>query len=168
MTTLLDVCQRIYDWPLATALRESDDVFPLIETIHVLAICLVVGSVVAVDLRLLGLVLRKQPVTRTALALLPYTWYGFALMVVTGVPLFAAESIELYGNPAFRLKLVLLVVAGCNALLFHRTVYRSVDTWNSGSGTPPSVKAFASVSILLWTGIVVAGRLIAVFHVHLH
>jgi hypothetical protein len=166
MTTLLELCQLVYDWPPATALRESDDVFPLIETVHVLAICLIVGTVVTVDLRLLGLIMREQPVTQIARTLLPLTWYGFALMFVTGVPLFAAESLELYSNPAFRLKLVLLVIAGCNALLFHRTVYRSVDAWDKHTNTPLGVKAFASVSILLWSGIVVAGRLIAVFHVH--
>jgi hypothetical protein len=166
MTVLLELCQRLYEWPLATALRESDDVFPLIETIHVLAICLIAGTIVTVDLRLLGLIMGKQPVTRVALALLPFTWYGFGLMVVTGVPLFVAESLQLYSNPAFRLKLALLSMAGCNALLFHRTVYRSVDAWDERTTTPPGVKAFAAVSILLWSGVVVAGRLIAVFHVH--
>jgi hypothetical protein len=166
MTVLLDLCRRLYDWPLATALRESDDVFPLIETVHVLAICLIVGTVVTVDLRLLGLILRKHPVSRIALALLPLTWYGFGLMLVTGVPLFAAESLTLYGNPAFRLKLVLLVLAGCNALLFHRTVYRTVDAWDERTTTPLGARAFASVSILLWSGIVVAGRFIAVFRSH--
>jgi AhpC/TSA family/C-terminal domain of 1-Cys peroxiredoxin len=130
MTVLQVLCQRIFDWPLATALRESDDVFPLMETVHVLAICLIVGTIVTVDLRLLGLIMRKQSVTRVVLALLPFTWYGFGLMVATGVPLFAAESLQLYGNPAFRLKLALLSMAGCNALLFHRTVYRSVDALN--------------------------------------
>jgi hypothetical protein len=166
MTVLLELCQRLYEWPLATALRESDDVFPLIETVHVLAICLIAGTIVTVDLRLLGLIMHKQPVTRVTLALLPFTWYGFGLMVVTGVPLFAAEALQLYGNPAFRLKLVLLSMAGCNALLFHRTVYRSVDAWDEHTTTPRSARAFASASILLWSGIVVAGRLIAVFHVH--
>jgi hypothetical protein len=166
MTVLQVLCQRIFDWPLAVALRESEDVFPVIETVHVLAICLIVGTIVTVDLRLLGLIMRKQPVTRVTLALLPFTWYGFGLMVVTGLPLFAAESLQLYGNPAFRLKLALLSMAGCNALLFHRTVYRSVDAWDERTTTPLSARAFASVSILLWSGIVVAGRLIAVFHVH--
>lgn len=166
MTALQDLIQSIYDWPLATALRESDDVFPLIESVHVLAICLIVGTVVTVDLRLLGLILRKQPVTRVTLALLPYTGYGFGLMLLTGVPLFAAEAVPLYGNPAFRLKLVLLAFAGVNALLFHRTTYRSVGTWDEQAAAPPVAKGFASVSILLWSAIVVAGRLIAVFRTH--
>jgi len=86
-------------------------------------------------------------------------------MLVTGLPLFAAESLRLYANPAFRLKLVLLGLAGCNALLFHRTAYRSVDMWNQRF-TPVGARMFASVSILLWSAAVVAGRLIAVFRVH--
>jgi hypothetical protein len=166
MTALQKLCQWAYDWPPAVALRESEDVFPLIETAHVLAICLIVGTVVTVDLRLLGLAMRKEPVTRIAQALLPYTWYGFGLMVLTGLPLFAAESLRLYANPAFRLKLVLLGLAGCNALLFHWTVYRSVYAWDERVTTPLGARMFASVSILLWSGVVVAGRLIAVFRVH--
>ncbi len=166
MTALQNLCQWLYDWPPAIALRESENVFPLIETAHVLAICLMVGTVATVDLRLLGLIMRDEPVKRLAHALLPYTWWGFALMLLTGVPLFAAESLQLYANPAFLLKVVLLGFAGGNALLFHRTVYRSVDTWNERTGIPLGARMLASVSLLLWSGIVVAGRLIAVFRTH--
>jgi hypothetical protein len=166
MTALQTLCQWLYDWPPAVALRESEDVFPLIETAHVLAICLMVGTVVTLDLRLLGLIMRDEPVKRLARALLPYTWCGFALMLLTGLPLFAAESLQLYANPAFRLKLVLLALAGGNALLFHTTVYRSVDEWNDRTAAPLGARIIASASLLLWSGIVVAGRLIAVFRTH--
>ena len=73
-----------------------------------MAISLIVGTIVIWTLRVCGLVLRDQPLTRITRALLPYTWYGFALMALTGLPLFAAEAAKLYGNPAFRLKLLLL------------------------------------------------------------
>src|SRR3984885_2934429 len=105
MTTLQDLCLWLYDLPMSTALRESDVVFPLIETFHVLAITLIVGTIVTVDLCVGGLILRDQPLGLITRALLPYTWYGFAIMVVTGVPLFAAEAAKLYANPAFRVKL---------------------------------------------------------------
>ncbi len=166
MTVLQNLCQWVYDWPASVALRESEDVYPLVETAHVLAIALIVGTVITVDLRVLGVIFRKEPVTRVAQALLPLTWYGFALMLITGIPLFAAEAMKLYANPAFRLKLLLLALAGCNALLFHSTVYRSVETWASRGSAPFPARVFASVSILLWSGIVVSGRLIAVFRVH--
>ncbi len=150
MATLQELCLWIYDLPVSMALRESDVVFPLIETFHVLAITLIVGTVVTVDLRVGGLIFRDQPLDHITQALLPYTWWGFAFMAVTGLPLFAAEAAKLYGNPAFRIKLLLLALAGLNALLFHRT----------------RARMFAGASILLWSGIIVSGRLIAVFHGH--
>ena len=166
MTVLQTLCQWVYEWPAAVALRESEDVFPLVETAHVLAICLAVGTIVTVDLRLLGVIMREEPVRRVAQALLPYTWYGFGLMMLSGLALFAAESLPLYSNPAFRVKLVLLGLVGSNALLFHRTIYRSVEQWNPRTATPPAARAFAGISLALWSGIVIAGRLIAVFRVH--
>src|ERR1700689_2430221 len=84
MTALQTFCQWLYDLPASEALRESDDVFPVIETIHVLGICLMVGTIAAVDLRLTGALLRGYPAARISRALLPYTWAGFALMFVTG------------------------------------------------------------------------------------
>jgi hypothetical protein len=141
-------------------------VFPVIETVHVLAICLIAGTILTVDLRVGGLMFRDQPLSRFTRALLPYTWYGFALMVITGVPLFCAEAAKLYGNPAFRLKLVLLGMAALNALLFHRTVYRRLQEHYRHGTAPFTAQVFAAVSALLWSGIIVAGRLIAVFHAH--
>ncbi len=99
MTTLQNLCQWHYDLPMSTALRESDEIFPLIETAHVLAVSLIAGTIVTVDLRVMGAIFRGEPLTRITRALLPYTWYGFVLMVVTGLPLFAAEAAKLYGNP---------------------------------------------------------------------
>jgi hypothetical protein len=165
-TGLHGLCQQIYDWPASSALRESNVVFPLVETAHVLAITLIAGTIVTVDLRVGGLIFRDQPLTRITRALLPYTWYGFALMVITGLPLFAAEATKLYGNPAFRLKLLLLGLAGLNALLFHKTTYRRLHDRDQEGGAGLSARMFAGVSVLLWSGIIVSGRLIAVFHPH--
>jgi hypothetical protein len=166
MATLQGLCQLIYDQPMSTALRESEVVFPLIETFHVLAITLIAGTIVTVDLRVGGLLFRDQPLRSITRALLPYTWIGFALMVLTGLPLFAAEAAKLYANPAFRLKMLLLAVAGFNALLFHQTAFRRMhDRDQHGSALLPA-RMFAGMSILLWSGIIVSGRLIAVFHGH--
>lgn len=163
MTPVQSLCQWLYDIPVITALRESDDVFPILETVHVLGICLLVGTIATVDLRLTGWILRDQPVTRVFRALLPYTWTGFGLMLVTGLPLFAAESIKLYGNPAFRLKLLLLALAGCNALVFHKASWNGVVQSEPSGAVPRRAKVIAAISLLLWCAIVVLGRLIAVF-----
>jgi len=166
MTSLQSLCQVLYETKASTALRESEVVFPLIETVHVLAISLIAGTILTVDLRVGGLIFRDQPLARITRTLLPYTWYGFALMVITGVPLFAAEAAKLYANPAFRAKLLLLALAGLNALLFHRTVYRRLLERHQYGTAPFMAQVFAAASAVLWSGIIVAGRLIAVFHGH--
>jgi hypothetical protein len=166
MAMLQTLCQLLYDLPTSTALRESDVVFPLVETFHVLAITLIAGTIVTVDLRVCGLIFRGESLTRITRTLLPYTWYGFVVMVITGLPLFAAEAAKLYGNPAFRVKLLLLGIAGLNALLFHKTAFRGVDDSDRRGAISLSARVFASVSIVLWSGIIVSGRLIAVFHSH--
>jgi hypothetical protein len=163
---LQSLCQWLYDIPAVTALRESDDVFPIVETIHVLGICLMVGTIATVDLRLTGSILRQQPPASISKALLPYTWAGFGLMLLTGLPLFAAEAVKLYGNPAFRLKLLLLALAGANALLFHKTTYKGMTQWDKTGAIPARARAFAYASLLFWCGVVVSGRLIAVFRAH--
>jgi hypothetical protein len=164
MTAVQTFCQWLYDLPASAALRESDDVFPIIETAHVLSICLMVGTIATVDLRLMGALLRGQPATRVSQALLPYTWGGFGLMLITGLPLFAAEAAKLYGNPAFRVKLLLLLLAGGNALVFHKTSHGRTD--DQAAAVPWRVRMFACTSLLCWFAIVVAGRLIALFRAH--
>lgn len=166
MSTLLAFCQWLYGLPWIVRLEESDNLFPIIESVHVLGIGLMAGTILVVDLRILGLVFRDQPVRRIADALLPYAWWGFGLMVISGIPLFAAESIMVIYNPAFRIKFVLLTLAGINAALFHRTTYRTVGAWDRSAVGPFAARLFAGLSAVLWFGVIVSGRLIAVFHGH--
>jgi hypothetical protein len=120
--TILHICQWLYDSPLGTSIRESDFTFDLIESAHVLGITLVAGTISIVDLRLLGIVLKKDEVSDVVTQVLPLTWTGFAVMVTSGVLLFWSEAAKMYFNPAFRLKLILLVLAGLNPLIFHTTI----------------------------------------------
>jgi len=155
--------QWLNDTEFATAIRESDLIFPLIETVHVLAIALLAGTVAIVDLRLLGLVLKREPVSSVASRILPLTWVGFATMLVSGVLLFLAEAAKSYGNTAFRIKILLLVLAGLNPLIFHSTVYRRVAEWDQDATLPPQARVAAIASLSLWTGIILAGRAIAYY-----
>lgn len=155
--------QWLNDTQFATAIRESDLIFPLIETVHVLAIALLAGTVAIVDLRLLGLVLRREPVSSVAGRILPLTWIGFAAMFVSGVLLFLAEAAKSYGNTAFRIKILLLVLAGLNPLIFHSTVYRRVAEWDQDTTLPAQARVAAVASLTLWTGIILAGRAIAYY-----
>jgi hypothetical protein len=162
--TLLHICQWLYDSSLGTSIRESDFAFDLIESAHVLGITLVAGTISIVDLRLLGIVLKKDEVSDVVAQVLPLTWIGFAVMVTSGVLLFWSEAAKMYFNPAFRLKLILLALAGLNPLIFHTTIYRRVAAWDSAASTPTRSKAAAVLSLTLWGSIIVTGRAIAYFH----
>jgi hypothetical protein len=162
-TVLQQLCQWLYDSAIGTSIRESIWVFPIIETVHVLGLTLLVGTIAILDLRLLGLVLKRQPVSSVAGQILPLTWVGFSVMFVSGFLLFWAEAAQCYGNPAFRLKLLLLILVGLNPLIFHLTIYRSVFSWNERVITPWRARLAAVFSLTLWSGIVCAGRAIAYF-----
>lgn len=160
---LQHLCQLLYDSHFGTAIRESDNAFSVIESVHVLSITLLVGSISMLDLRMLGVILREIPVTRIARAVLPLTWAGFFVMFVSGFLLFWAEAAKNYLNPAFRLKIVLLLLVGLNPLIFHTTIYRRVAEWELDHRSPWRARAAACLSLMLWVGIIVAGRAIAYF-----
>jgi hypothetical protein len=156
-------CQWLFDSQVGTAIRESVYVFPIIDAVHVLGMALLVGTVAILDLRLLGVILKTEPVSQVAKQVLPLTWCGFGVMFVSGFLLFWAEAAKSYGNPAFRIKLVLLFLVGLNPLIFHSTIYRSVANWNQAEVTPRRARLAAVLSLTLWGGIIAAGRSIAYF-----
>jgi hypothetical protein len=159
--TVLQLCQWIYATHFSTGIRESPYWFPIIEGIHTLGITAVVGTVAVLDLRLLGVIMKEEPVSGIARQVLPWTWAGFAVMFVTGVLLSVAEAATNYFNWAFRIKLILLIMVGLNPLIFHLTVYRRVNSWDCARVTPGRARAAAVCSLVLWASIIVAGRLIA-------
>jgi hypothetical protein len=156
---------RLMEWLASTrpsiALHESLYVYPLIESTHVLALGLFVGLAVILDLRLLGLVMRRVPVSEAFARLLPWTKAGFVVMAITGVLLFYAIPVRTYQNIFFRVKIAMLVLAGLNVWLFHSRVERRVAEWDLAPVAPRAARVAAVVSLILWAGIVVAGRMIA-------
>jgi hypothetical protein len=144
---------------VGAAVRESIWLFPAIETLHLLGMALLVTTIIVFDLRLLGWILPQVRVSVFSRRLLPWTWLGFLLQVVTGLLLFSSETAKVYTNPAFRLKMMLILLAGIQALLFHFTIYRRVTSWDD-SITPLAAKLSGIISILLWLAIVAAGRFI--------
>jgi len=150
----------LHETALAQAMRDSLWLYPAVETAHILGIVTLVGSAAMFDFRLLGLS-RRLPVADMARHLLPWAHRGLAIQIVTGFLLFLADPVELVGNSAFRLKLVLIVLAGCNVTVFHAGVFRSVTRWDRDAEPPPAAKAAALLSLMLWAGVVSAGRLIA-------
>ena len=141
-------------------MRESLWLFPVIETVHLLGMAALVGTITVFDLRLLGWAMRRERVSELARRLLPWAWLAFLVQAVTGITLFLSEAAKVYANPAFRLKMVLILLAGLHALIFHKIVYRNVATWDDGEVLPIGAKVSGLVSLLLWVGIIAAGRFI--------
>jgi hypothetical protein len=146
---------------IGAGISDSLWLFPFIETIHVLGIVILVGGTGILDLRLMGFALKREPVSQLSKKLLPWAWCGFALMFVTGSLLFASEATKLYNNGAFLFKMFLITLAGANALIFQTTVFRSVSTWDEAPVAPMGARVAGFFSLILWVGVVAAGRWIA-------
>lgn len=147
--------------PWSIALHESLLMYPLIESTHVLAITLFVGLALMLDLRLLGVSFKNVPVSEFLDRVLPWTKVGFVVMITTGFLLFYAIPVRNYQNIFFRIKVVLLLLAGLNVWVFHWRVERKVADWDIDPIPPTGARAAAVFSIVLWACIVVAGRMIA-------
>ena len=145
----------------STALRESLYMYPLLESVHVWALTLFVGLVAILDLRLLGVALRRVPVSDVQKRLFPWTMAGFAIMFATGLLLFYAIPIRTYHSVWFRAKVIFLALAALNAWLFHTGIYRRVAEWDLATLIPRRARAAGLVSLILWTGVIFLGRMIA-------
>ena len=145
------------DW--ATAMKESSLVFPLIEGSHILSLSFSVGMVMMLDLRLLRISFRSQPVSLMMEQLMPWTVAGFGVMFVTGTLLFLTQAVKAYGNVFFRVKMILLVLAGINAL-YQLKYYPKMAEWDR-TETPLGVRAIAVLSLIFWIGVIACGRTMA-------
>lgn len=153
--------QWLADTPWSIALHESLYVWPLVESTHVLTLTLFVGTAVILDLRLLGLVLPQVPASEFTSRLLPWTRAAFAIMTLTGVLLFYATPVTYYQSLFFRIKVLLLLVAGVNVWYFHGRTERGIAGWDLAARPPRAARVAAIVSLVAWAGVVVAGRLVA-------
>ena len=153
--------QWLHDTQLSTTMRESIWAEPLVETIHVLTLTLFLGFAVLLDLRLLGVCMRRRKVSEVLGQLNPYLFVGFAIMIVSGLLLFTGDPPAFWGTTFFKAKMIFLVLAGLNVLIFNATIGRTVGQWDLAPKTPRAAKVAAVVSIVLWVAIVAAGRAIA-------
>ena len=144
---------------VAAAMRGSLWLYPIVEITHIVGFVVLVGAAVMFDLRLLG-VSPTLPASLMARHHLPWARAALLLVVPSGLLMFAAHATEFAANPAFRLKLVLLALAGLNALAFHRGSFRSVAAWESHA-VPAAARVAAVASLVLWAGVIAAGRLLA-------
>jgi hypothetical protein len=158
MSQLSDLVAFLEDSGIAEAIRENDTLFPLIESVHVIAICLVVGSILALDLRLLGLASVHRPVGRLANAILPVTWGAFAIAATSGFLLFISNATKYLANGYFDAKIILICAAGLNMIIFHAIGARDMPQWESEVRPPLSARIAGGLSILLWIAVVACGR----------
>lgn len=141
-------------------MRESMWAFPIAESIHIMAFAIVVGSIVMLDLRLLGLS-RRIPVAKLSAHILPWTIGAFLVAVASGLSMFTAHTADYLTNPVFLLKMGLILAAGVNAALLHVGAMQAGAAWDVDAGTPGRVKVAAGLSILLWLAVIACGRLLA-------
>ncbi len=145
--------------PGSIGIRESILFYPLVETSHVLTLCLFLGMAALWDLRLVGLAFRRVPVSEFGARLLPWAVGGFVLMVISGGLLFYSGPVRASGNIFFQVKMAMLTLAGVNALVFHKTIYRKVAEWDHDIKPPPPARLAGVLSLVLWSGVVVCGRM---------
>jgi hypothetical protein len=153
--------ERLADSPWSVSLHESEIAYSIIESIHVWSLCLFFGLAVMFDLRLLGWTMRKVPVSEFSRRLLPWTVAGFVILVISGTLLVYAIPVRSYQNIFFRFKMILLLLAGLNVWIFHSRVYPGVAKWDLEAPPPRAARVAGALSLALWVGVVVSGRMIA-------
>jgi hypothetical protein len=158
--------QTIWSWlessGIAVAMREWTWLYPIVEIAHIIGFVVLVGAAFLFDLRLLG-VSRVLPVTHLGRHLLRWSRVSLLVVVPTGFLMFMTNATKMAGNPVFRIKLILIVFAGINALVFRLWISSSVEYWDVHESSPPAAKLSAVFSLAVWSAVISCGRLIAFF-----
>jgi len=156
--SIVEICQWLQDMGPATALRESQYMFPIVEGIHLLGLALMMAPILMFDLRLTGVLWKGEPVSRIRDQFLGLTVKGFWIMMSTGLLLFWSEALKCWNSVYFRIKIIALIAAGLNALLFHSTIDRKISEWENNPIMPSRAKLAGALSIATWTLVIMAGR----------
>lgn len=143
---------------MGVAIRNSHVMFPIIESLHLLALTVLLGSVIVLNLRLVGWGLRGQPLASVARSLAPLALWSLIAMLLTGGLLFTSEALKCYDNPPFLFKMAALF----GAILFHWTAFRATVNSTRPAGTGRRL-AVSAVSMTLWFSVAVAGRAIGFY-----
>ena len=145
---------------LGQYIASSSWAFPTIETVHVITIVTVLGSIAVVDLRLLGVASTETKVTELSHDTLPLTWGAFGVAVVTGLLLFVSKATTYMANPYFISKMVLIALAGANMLVFHFLTWRTINDWDGRPQVPLAAKIAGGTSLGFWILVVFVARTI--------
>jgi hypothetical protein len=156
-----DFLQAVHDTWLGEVTRSYAPLFTTGLVLHFIGLCMLLGAMLVIDLRLLG-VIRGVPI-RAVLALLPVAIAGFVINLLTGIMFFCFDPFGYWGNPAFKIKMSLVMIAGLNALWFTFTEHRRLATTDGDYQTHIATKISAGVSLFLWFTVILFGRLIVAF-----
>ena len=155
---IASIVETIQASALAEWMRTSVKAMPIVESIHVLAATTVFGTILIVDLRLLGFPNTRRSFKRISGELLRLTWAAFFAAVITGLALFAANANTYFGNTAFQFKMLALLGAGLNMAIFQRITFRTVGAWDQGAPAPLAGRLAAAASILIWVIVIFLAR----------
>ncbi|MEQ1883745.1 MAG: DUF6644 family protein [Bryobacteraceae bacterium] len=158
--SILEICHYLQNTEWATALRQADFAFPLIEGTHIIALSISVGLILMLDLRLLRLAFQSEPVSRVMHQVMPWALPGFGIMFLTGLLLFFAQAESVYNNTYFRVKVLMLLLLGINAAIYQYKFYPQMAEWDT-TAVPTGARIVAVVSLVLWMAVIAAGRLTA-------
>ena len=152
--------EYVNELPTSIQIRESQYFSPYLTVSHVVVMAIVAGLVLMMDLRLMGLANMRTPFTELQRRLFPWQMFGMTLAGITGLTLTYSDPMRFYVNIFFWMKMLMLGLAALNAMAFHYTTYYSVASWDSSQAPPWGAKLSGAISVVLWTMIILAGRLI--------
>ena len=159
MMSLLEIAKWVQETPGSISIRESILMFPVLEGSHLLGIAVSAGTIAISDLRMMGLIFKKESASDVFHQLIPWTTAGFAMMIITGMLLLWSEPVKLYNSIWFRYKVLFLILAGLNVLIFHSSkVYRTIHEWEWAANPPRAAKVAGWVSLISWGIVIIAGR----------
>ncbi|MBJ6987839.1 MULTISPECIES: DUF6644 family protein [unclassified Devosia] len=159
----MDITQFLYDLQnsgLANWVNTGGATYPVVESLHVLAVALVFGTILIVDVRLLGFASTNRPYTKVAHDLLHLTWVGFVVAVITGFLLFLPNATGIFANVNFQIKMLMIMLAGVNMFILELISARDVSVWDTNNPPPNKARIAGLLSLCFWTAVIVFGRLI--------
>lgn len=161
VSTLLALSDWLASTQLSATIQNVSWIIPTVQTVHIVCIAIVVSAVFLVDLRILGIFARTQPIAGLADRFLTWIWYALIVLLITGSLLVIGEPGRSLANPAFALKMVMLLTVAGLTLVIQRPLRADAGFWDASGGRRATAKGIAIVSLALWSGIVFAGRWIA-------
>ncbi|HKB63354.1 MAG TPA: DUF6644 family protein [Burkholderiales bacterium] len=160
---LLDFCSWLEETPLSQTIQGTGWIVPTVQTVHILSVAAVLSSVLMIDLRLMGVLGRDQPLARVSERFRPVIWWTLPVLLATGAVMIIGEPARSLANPVFQLKMVLLVAAIVVTLSYQVPLGANPAFWEGSSGRRGAAQLIAVLSLALWAGIVFAGRWIAYY-----